>query len=268
MSKIIRKHYETLSDLIADAEKGSKSQESHEKGQKDFYGTNSFPEAVALAGEGWPEGAAKVAETRASLDGYVREVVAAKGRGFDYDVAAGEWLDVGRFLSGEPECFGVTVEGDTLAAPVVRLVANISASGAVSTKSLFKRGAAILSAIDVLEACGRRVELTVGFASRGYDVPKLECSLLAKAAGQPVEPDRLAFLLCHAAFLRRIAFSVYEQNGHRPSATRPADYTPEDGQIVTPEALRGTDFTAKELQAHVRDICALAGVEIPEFSAT
>lgn len=260
---INRIQFDTLGDLVAVAKQGKKSQESHDKDQYGFYGTKTFGDAVAIYEKGWDEGASKAAEIRASLDGFVQEAVAAKGREYAYDVAAGEWLDVGRFLGGEPECFGVTQVGESLAAPVVRLVVNLAASGAVSEKSLFQRGAAALAAVDILEACGKRVELTVGFGSRGYNIPKLEIGVLAKAAGQPAEPDRLAFLLCHASFLRRIVFSVMEQHGHKPSSTFPDTYAGEEGQIVTPHSLRGSDYSQEELQAHIREICALCGVDIP-----
>lgn len=263
MSKVNRINFDNLGDLVAVAQKGKRGQESHDTNNPGFYGTKSFGDAVALYEKGWDEGAAQAAEIRASLDGFVQEAVAAKGREYAYDVAAGEWLDVGRYLGGEPECFGVTQVGESLATPVVRLVVNLAASGSVSKKSLLQRGAAALAAVDILESCGKRVELTVGFGSRGHSIPKLEIGVVAKSAGQPAEPDRLAYLLCHASFLRRIIFSVMEQHGHKPSSTFPDSYAGEDGQIVTPHSCRSRDFSQEELQAHIREICALCGVDIP-----
>jgi hypothetical protein len=259
-------HFESVSEIVEYA-KTCPGEYDGRASVGDFYGA-TFDEAVRLSSDGWDEGARRAAEVRATLDGYVEQFAQAKAGQYGYDVAAGEWLDVGRYLGGEPECFGVRLDdGESLNSPVIRLAANVSASSAVSHKSLFSRGAVILAAIDVLESVGKRVELTVCFGSQGYGVDPLEVSVLAKAANQPVEPDRLAYLLCHPAYLRRILFCAMERNGHRPKETRPAPYEPEEGQIATPESLRGSDYSPEELAAHVREICALAGVEIPEFSA-
>jgi len=261
-------HFDSVSEIVEFA-KGAEDVEAFIIGEAKFYGTSTFQEAVTLSESGWDEGARRAAEIRATLDGAVAELTSGRAGEYGYDVAAGEWLDIGRHLGGEPECFGVRLDsGGSLSSPIIRLAANISASGSVSHKSLFARGAVILAAVDVLESLGRRVELTLGFGSVGYSVEKLEISVLAKSAGQPLEPDRLAFLLCHPAYLRRITFAAMERHGHRPGATRPAPYTPEEGQIVTPEALRGSDYSPEELAEHVREICTLAGVEVPEFSVS
>ena len=235
---------------------------SRGKGRGKFYGTDSFDDAVALASHGWPEGAQRAAEFRASLDSAVRDVTVARQAGFAWDVV-GEQIDVGKFLAGEPECcLSRSEDGESAAGKVVRIVANVAASGSVSADSLFARGAVVLAAIDILEGLGHRVELTVarGTTTQGQT---LQIFVPIKSAGQPLDLDRLAFALCHPSFLRRLTWSVSEQHDYIPSYTYPAPVEAEEGCVVTSEILRGKDFTRAELLAEVAALCEKCGVTIP-----
>jgi hypothetical protein len=177
-------------------------------------------------------------------------------------------VDVGRFLSGEPECFGTEIaDGGSISRPVVKIVANLAASGAVTPQSLFIRGAAIVAAIDILEALGRRVEAWVAHGSarsKGSDSQSHETHVLVKRADQPLDVDRLAFAVAHPACLRRLCFSIMEQHGHLPNDTYPHRVTVEGDAIVTEHSLRSSNFSKRELFDLVSRICGQAGVDIPE----
>lgn len=231
--------------------------------RKDWAGTDTFEQAVALAGQGWPEGAAEALALRGSIDAAVREIVATRQAKFAWDLT-GDCVDVGKFLTGEPECF-VTQQndGESSSGKVVKLVANLAASGSVSTKSLFARGAVILAVVDVLESLGHRVELWIAHGSRCRQHGVFQQFALVKPASQPLDPDRIAYCLCHASCLRRLAFSVMEQHGHLPNVTCPNAVTFDEDAIVTNEAYRGYDFTQKELLAEVASLCEKCGVTIP-----
>lgn len=228
-----------------------------------WAGTKTFEEAKSLAVAGWAEGAAEALTMRASIDAAVREIVCARQAAYAYDLT-GDSVDVGRFLSGEPECFVTqTDNGESSNGRVVRLVANLAASGSVSSKSLFARGAVILAAVDIIEACGHRVELHIAHGSRN-SVENFQQFTLIKSASQPLDVDRLAFCLCHAACLRRLAFSVMEQHGQMPNSSWPAGVNFGEDAIVTSEAYRGYDFSPKELLTEIAALCEKCGVEIPE----
>jgi len=266
-NKVIAK-FDTFEEFVRQALVVPKRQDSCSSRQKSWgtppwHGTDKFEEAVELARRGWPEGSAKALEFRASIADAVREIITSRSQSVSYDVS-GQWVDIGRYLDGEPECFGnLEATGDTASQPVVKLYVNLAASGAVSVESLFARGAVILAAIDVLEATGRRVEVIAAKGSRGRTIH--ETYVTIKRADQPVDADRLAFVLAHAACLRRLFFSVMEQAGHLPNSTYPHQISVfEEGAIVTGHALRGRDFTKSELLREVAAICGQAGVEIPE----
>lgn len=253
--------------LVVPKRQDSSSSRQPREGKDPWHGTNTFDQAVEIARKGWAEGAAEALKIRASVEAAVRDLINARSTTYSYDVA-GEFVDVGRFLSGEPECFGIEFnDGGSIARPVVKIVANLAASGSVSPQSLFIRGAAIVAAIDILEALGRRVEAWVAKGStksrRGGEHVH-ETHVLVKRADQPLDVDRLAFAIAHPACLRRLCFSIMEQHGHLPNSTWPHRVTVEGDAIVTGHARRSTDFSKRELFALVAQICGQAGVDIPE----
>jgi hypothetical protein len=243
----------------ANDERGSRAVRAVEKDV--FYG-DSFDGAITLASKGWKEGAERALALRASIDGTIRDVVCARQAGYGWEVS-GDFVDVGKFLVGEPECFVTTVaDGECATGRVVRLVANVAASAAVTQESLFCRGAVVVAAIDILESLGHRVELTVarGTTTKGKT---LELFVPVKSASQPLDIDRLAFCLCHPAFLRRLTWSVSEAHGFIPHETKPAPVETDDAEILTiSEARRGTDFTQEQLLDEVKTLCERCGVSI------
>lgn len=254
--------------LVVPSKQDSSSSRQDRLGSDPWHGTNTFEQAVALAQRGWPEGAAAALELRAEVESAVRDLINARSTSYTFDVA-GEFVDVGRFLSGEPECFGSESQdyGNTVR-PVVKIVANLAASGSVSTKSLYVRGAAIVAAIDILESLGRRVEVWIAHGStksrRGGQSNVHETHVLVKKADQPLDVDRLAFAVAHPSTLRRLCFSIMEQHGHLPCSTWPHAVTVAGDAIVTEHSLRGSDFSKRELLDLVARLCGQAGVEIPE----
>jgi hypothetical protein len=236
---------------------------SSRQNRKDSWaGTKTFAEAVSLATRGWPEGAAQALALRASIDSAVRQIVTARKDTFAWDVV-GDAVDVGKYLTGEPECWiNKQEDGESQSGKVVKICANLAASGSVSTKSLFARGAVVLATIDILESLGHRVELWIAHGSSG-SVGVFQQFTLIKSASQPLDADRVAFCLCHAACLRRLSFSIMEQNGHLPNATYPHRVEFDKDAIVTSEALRGSDFTPSELLSEVSRLCEACGIAIP-----
>ena len=93
--------------------------------------------------------------------------------------------------------------------PIVRLVIQRGGSSAYSAKEFMNYGAAVLSYVEGLEAAGFRCEIEVSFAA---NIPPVDhyLSVIVKRAEEPMELDRIAFVLTHPAFFRRIAFAVKE----------------------------------------------------------
>lgn len=235
----------------------------HVEGREEFYGTSSFAEAVKLAREGWRDGVARVQEIRATIGSAVQSLVSSRSESIGYDVF-GEYVDIGRFLTGEPECFGVRVSDDSHSKRIVRINVNLGVSGSVSHESIFARGAVVIAAIDVIESTGARVEVYGVHGSLKCDKRKLhETHVLLKSANQPLDIDRLVFALCHPSSVRRLSFSVFEKYGLRAGDTYPHEVRVDEG-INTRPARRGFDFTKQELLSEIKWICDQSGVEIPQ----
>lgn len=174
-----------------------------------FTWTGNFPDAIKLARNGWPEGRKDAEKLRADIQakGETRladEVV--------YDVA-GDEPDVARFLDGEPECMRrfESIETPT-AGRIVRIVVNVSAACDVPASFIAMRGAAALAIIDSLEAAGFRCEVVIA----GYTINKKRTSQFftfttIKKAQDVVDIDTMAFAMGHPSVLRRLLFSLAEQ---------------------------------------------------------
>jgi hypothetical protein len=255
--------FESVGEFLADACKGDHP-DSHKKGDEDFHGTRTFKQAVALATKGWPEGRERLESLRAELESTVRKAVEAKAASLAWDVV-GDFIDVGRVLEGEPESCGSYAESEdgTTRSKVIRIVANVSALGAVEAPQIFSVGAAIYAAIDLIESLGSRVELWLASGSRAHSGKRLNVLVKVKDAAQPFEGDRLAFYLCHPAGLRRLFFSVECQRGFFPSCTGTTEIDVEEGTVVTAEARPNDDTQARRI-ARVLETCAACGVRFSE----
>ena len=259
--------YNSVSDFVTAAcqQKGDLSKPSQHDRDPSFSGTATFDEAVELTKKGWPEGVRRLADIRASLEHLVEKAVAVKGRHLRWDVT-GDFLDVGRLLSGEPECLGeFRDENDgQLQTRVVRLVANVSAMGQVSTESIFSAGASLYAAVDILESLGHRVELWIGSGSEHNSSGKrLQVYVLLKEASQQFDADRLAFFLCSNASLRRMFFSVEEDLGFDPNLSSTTPLVADADMIVTPEVKSSDDSQQKRIERVIK-VCQSAGIAFTE----
>jgi hypothetical protein len=137
-----------------------------------------------------------------------------------YDVS-GHWPDVGRFVTGQPDCMvDLGEEEKPVAGKVLKVVVAGAAAAGVPADDITRRGAAVAALVDVLERCGRRCEVewhqcvTSRGAMRSYSL-----RVGVKGAAEPVDAERLAFALLHPAMLRRIAFGVAERESMETRAS-------------------------------------------------
>lgn len=272
----IVKRFDSVTDLIAEATDSSRpirpglkvtSQDTH---RPEFFWTKTFEEAVELARGGWAEGTAKIVEHREQCAAFLAAAKTAKAREFGWDVT-GQFIDVGRLLSGEPECCGSEFDGGTqLASRVVSIRLNQSVSAAISADTICARGVTVLVAVDLLESCGVRCEVTVskGSKSNGGEGSvknlQVDTHVVVKQAGDAVDLDKLAFWVAHPASFRRFGFRLNEQNGLSPCGSCPAqlsDYGADPNVIEIDHILSGASLSPKQLQDNVLAIARACGLE-------
>lgn len=239
--QIFRDEFNSFADFLEKAQTGRRHWNdgdrhgSHDQSGGGFYGTQTWADAVTLATEGWPEGREQIVK---GLDAAARyQQAALKARGWD---VAGAYPDVPRFCSGAPDSMVDPGDQSIAARPIIRILYSRNGDCSVSTEQITNRGCALLSHIDALEDRGYSVELNVCLSNKSEQQTHI-VTFPVKRAGEPLEPDRMAFVLAHAALFRRFGFCLMEQHPEMknwqlgyggPCAMPPEEIEP--GQIYIP----------------------------------
>lgn len=171
--------------------------------------TASYEDAMRLAREGWAEGRDQVAALARTLSGIVASKITRQTCTWD---VTGDVVDIGRFCEGCPENmirFEDTEEKG--AGKLLTLGASFSAASNIPAGEIIRRGAVLCALADTLESVGHRVEIIITHTVRDSGSDRHGTTITIKRHGDPVDVDRLAFLLCHPDMLRRIHFSAEER---------------------------------------------------------
>lgn len=208
-------YHEVLEFTDAVVREGRGLNQSSRTGRREFNGTSSWGEARKLAAEGWPEGLEKVSRMSENIGTIVGQFV--KKQEPEYAIS-GSVVDVGRYMAGEPECMMDFREEITKGQGqrIVKISIDIGLSAGGSTEAIFNRGSAAIALIDALETSGLVAEVWAVVANgynhgRGYGtVPPFFFTIPIKRAGEALELDRLAYVLCHASMYRRHVFCWQE----------------------------------------------------------
>jgi hypothetical protein len=161
----------------------------------------NFSKAVKFAEFGWQE---KIADVEAYLSQIQQLTNTAWTTNLD---VAGESVDIGAYLEGEPECMLSYVVPEVKA---VRIVASITARCTADAPRLLNRGIAIAAAVYALQCRGVPVSLVAAewvSGSGGTHYTGVEINPF----GDYIDTGRLAFWLGHPAALRRCFFRFQEQ---------------------------------------------------------
>jgi hypothetical protein len=186
---------------------GTGNPDSGGRWREEFYGVGSYDELRHLAEHGWQD-------VEADAMAIVESVIDGVERTHDldtftpvYDVTGGA-VDVGRFLSGEPECMV-----DYLPVPttdvgrVITLCASVTYSGAVDVESIKRRGHTVAALAFALTRIGLAVELWADMSAGNSSVTH-RARVLVKGANDELDVARIMFAFTHPAMLRGIGFGV------------------------------------------------------------
>ena len=159
-----------------------------------------------LLSDGWQEGVDKI---KPICDGIYGEISNSMvNQQVHYDVC-GASIDIGAFVTGQPECcLNFREEERVGAGKVLSLIANIGADRSVNAQKMFLRGAVVVALVDLLEMSGYRVEVSVANGIRHFI--RGEYLIPVKSAIDSVSRERLVFALCHPAMLRVVVLSLME----------------------------------------------------------
>ena len=183
--------------------------------RRNFYGVSSGRQAVKLARDGVP-----IVDAMAGVDvsalSSVRDMLSIR-----YDVSGGQ-VDVGRYLTGEPECMWDFVDESNRTNRVITIVSNLTSPARVSTAAFERRGRQVVALINAIDQAGFQVELwTEAIASEkmekssfgmGSDDPgrTVGCKVRVKTAGQVFDPQQVMFTMSHPAWYRVFNFEAWD----------------------------------------------------------
>jgi hypothetical protein len=170
-----------------------------------WYGGVTFDEACELAIHGDVK---LVAKSDALLAKFERYAFETSGKGWRNDVV-GALPDVPAYIAGHPLNMRRRTRLDSAAAPIA-IVIDTTISAAIDSKTIMRRGAAILALVRIL--AGRRpVEL---WAVSQVNAEDGGCATVgARIDTTPLDLGTAAFALTHPAFPRRLCYSIARKYG-------------------------------------------------------
>jgi hypothetical protein len=236
-----RTHFESLGDFLKASRlpsvSSAKASKREGRNEEEFSGTRNFEQALDLVEKGWPEGRKKLMTAMATAQSSPTFT-----QSITMDVA-GAYPIAALAAAGDPCSMVDLAPVEDRVRPVVRLLIQRAGSAAYSVDEFMSYGAAIMSYIEGLEGAGFRCEITLCFASDLTSDGDQFLTVLVKRAEEPIELDRMAFVMVHPAMFRRICFAVYEtipglsqvldNNGYGYSRNPRADEA-ERGQCIIP----------------------------------
>lgn len=199
----IRYHFDDLIDMtewLISPEIAQPSWESHQPQDASFC-KMTWDEAVnqALYGE------AKQAKHFAGLVDKVSSMLHTDMPSLTHDVQ-GEMIDVGAYLSGEPECF---IRKLPRPAPkCIPITVDMSFVWRTNAKIIENRAAAIVALVDEMQRSGMAVDFVVRKLTEGCD-GKTDLVIDVDIPCRPVDINTVSFV-CSTAFQRRFSFAVLE----------------------------------------------------------
>lgn len=213
---MITKYFASFADFVTAAEGpafAGVSRRSRIARERGWGGTETWEEAIDLARNGWADGRAIVEKFRAVISERIQSSIGVQ-QICDWQLAGSE-VDVGRFVTGEPECMIEfhEVAAERPSAKFAKVVFNMTTSAGVSPEQMQIKGAATVALIDTLESQGVRVEVllvTETQVDKTETGRGLRIQAQVKATEEPVEIDRLAFALANPATFRRLGFAIHE----------------------------------------------------------
>lgn len=220
--KMIRGTFRDFTEWVkaatADAPEGSWAESkggienclSHDQHRDNWAGTKSYAEAVKQARVGWPAGLLEVQKFVVKFESLIAGLLPIPEIVFD---VSGDYLDIGRFLSGEPEDFASLRDSEdtieTSNAKIVRIGLNMATSAGFDVSVIQRRGAACVALMHMLELTGRSCSLDVVEATTNHR--RQESYIAVKRAGETLSPEQIAFAAVSGSMLRRFRFAVNEK---------------------------------------------------------
>lgn len=211
--------YESLGEAVRHAQNNPAPRSSNGS-DKEFSLTASLQDACELATKGWSDVRPQVDKLFGELESSIAMVLdESYSIRFDY---SGDSVDMGRYMSGDPECMmDYVTEPQARMGRVIKVMVNVANSARITPKQIMDRGVVVVALLDVLNKLGVGVELwtEMAIADGGVDSGK-RFSQLVKIhdSSEMLDVDSTMFAIAHPSMLRRIGFGSIEQGARKDLA--------------------------------------------------
>ena len=184
-----------------------------------FTRTWTFQDAMNLARYGWAEGVSKIQQFE-KLDLPTHETFM---QNYDiqteYSVAGGS-VNIGRYLSGMPDCMRHmrTSNHHALPSRVQKIMIIGNSSCYASADEILKHGYKIYQIIEALEMANIQTDITLAYSAKNYNTEQIsdycfyETYIKIKKAEDVLYPEKILFCVAHPAMFRRLVLSEKERN--------------------------------------------------------
>lgn len=203
------KYADTTPSTLDEWERSSRIESTY---RDDFTRSKTWEEARDLAMEGWSEIRPDVDKMVSRVVENVRPTIEQTWQPL-YDVV-GASVDIGAYMTGEPECMVDFANVETSrVGRVVSVIVCIGARSNIPSDSIMRRGAAVAALIEILGTMQHSVEVWAESTSRGDGKSRaaIHTTLVkVKDAEERLDINAFMFALAHPSMLRRMVFAVRE----------------------------------------------------------
>lgn len=182
--------------------------ENHSVNYRDTYFCKfSWETAIELFRNGWKDGVNEIQNIQDKIESKLESSEQKSKFDVDYDVA-GDFIDMGRVMTGEPECFGFVAPQQK---ETIKIQVNITYNANIEQDTVYRRGAAITTVIEKLR---ERYHVVIEFIERanysGNYETEFFTTILRVDTTNDFSRDTVAFCTANSAYLRRIGFAINE----------------------------------------------------------
>jgi hypothetical protein len=191
--------------------------DSYAKNGKDNHGRDtwaggSHEQCFSMAsGAGYTAAVAEAEQVAAAVEETVAAQLFATTFNASYQCAGAE-VDMGRFLSGEPECM---IESEPIRIAregrAVRICVPAGFVNSVGEEVVRQRGAAVLALVDILSRAQHPLEIWAVFVPANNSMKRrIVYKIEVQSASDPVDIGKIMFALAHPGMFRRLGFCLMD----------------------------------------------------------
>lgn len=212
---LITEKFSSIAELMTTLEKRENNaimkscHSSSEKGDKGWYGTDSFEEASQLMRTGYTEVLPKIKEGLKTSSKVISRLTSDIPRRKQENSVIGFVPNVPNALLNLPNSM-IDVKMIVQKRKTLNIVYIMSGSAAYSIDMWIKAGISLLTAIKIIERMGISVKIDCSFYCGTIDNETAMGSVTVKNYGQPLDIQKLCFPLVNPSMFRRIGFKFLE----------------------------------------------------------